>query len=98
MEPISLSVNKVQDTSIYTVIREPAVNAIQIMDKPLLLKEKKNRWKLSKPTASNVVWKWKKHCLTSEDVIGYTGELPAVLYERQKSRNTEQANSTPEIS
>ena len=31
-------------------------------------------------------------------IVCILGELPAVLYERQKSRNTEQANSTPEIS
>ena len=31
-------------------------------------------------------------------IVCIIGELPAVLYERQKSRNTEQANSSPEVS
>ena len=31
-------------------------------------------------------------------IVCILGELPAVLYERQKSRNTQQDSSTPEIS
>ena len=77
MEPISLSVNKVQDTTIYTVIREPAVNAVQIMDKTLLLKEKKADESLVtlQPAMLSEYEKTLSVSVieTSEDVIDYTG-------------------------
>ena len=79
MEPTSLSLNKVKalDTTIHTVMREPAENAVQTMDKPSLLKEKKIDESLvtlqpamlsenEKPLSVSVIE-------TSEDVIDYTG-------------------------
>ena len=79
IEPTSLSLNKGQalDTTIYTAIREPAVNAVQTMDKPSLLKEKKIDESLvtlqpamtsvnENPLSVSIIE-------TSEDVIDYTG-------------------------
>ena len=79
MELTSLSLNKVQalDTTINTAIREPAVNGVQTMDTPSLMKEKAIDESLvtlqpamlsenESPLSVSIIE-------TSEDVIDYTG-------------------------